>query len=66
MGTLVSVFERSDTYMTNKEKLIKYIHNLTNEETDLIISYLKESASPSTDFQHLPQNNSPQEQEVAF
>ena len=50
--------------MTNKEKLIKYIHNLTNEEADLIISCLKESASFEEVSPHLLLNNSPQEQEV--
>lgn len=51
--------------MTNKEKLIKYIHNLTNEETDVIISYLTKSASFEEVLSHLLQCNSPQEQEVA-
>ena len=51
--------------MSNKEKLIQYIHNLTNEEADAIISFLKESASSGEVSPHLPQYNSPQEQEVA-
>ena len=51
--------------MTNKDKLIEYIHNLTNEEADLIISFLKESASSEEVFPHPPQNNSLQVQEVA-
>jgi hypothetical protein len=52
--------------MSNKEKLIKYIHNLTNEEADIIISFLKESASFEEVSPHLLQCNSPQEQEAAF
>ena len=52
--------------MTNKEKLIEYIHNLTNEEADYIISCLKESASFGEASPHLPLCNSPQEQAVAF
>ena len=52
--------------MTNKEKLIKYIHNLPDEEANLIISYLTKSASFGEVSPHLLQNNSPQEQEVAF
>lgn len=51
--------------MTDKEKLIKYIHNLTNEEADIIISCLTKSASFEEAFQHLLQCNFPQEQEVA-
>lgn len=51
--------------MTNKEKLIKYIHNLTNEEADVIISYLTKSASFEEVSPHLLQCNSPQEREVA-
>ena len=64
-GTLVSVL-KGDIPMTNKEKLIEYIHNLTNEEADYIISYLTKSASFEEASLHLPQNNSPQVQEVAF
>ena len=52
--------------MTNKEKLIKYIHNLTAEEADIILSYLTKSASFGEVSPHLLQNNSLQEQEVAF
>ena len=52
--------------MTNKEKLIQYIHNLSNEEADLIISCLTKSASFGEVSPHLLLNNSPQEQEVVF
>ena len=51
--------------MTNKEKLIKYIHNLTNEEADLIISFLKQSQTVEEVLLHLPQNSSLQKQEVS-
>ena len=51
--------------MSNKEKLIQYIHNLTNEEADYIISCLTKSASSEEVSLHLPQCNSPQEQAVA-
>ena len=50
--------------MTNKEKLTQYIHNLTNKEADLIISYLTKSASFEEVSPPLLLNNSPQEQEV--
>ena len=51
--------------MSNKEKLIQFIHNLTNEEAEKIISFLKSTASPEEFSQLLPQNNSLQEQGVA-
>ena len=57
-------FERSNT-MTNKQKLIEYIHNLTNEEADIVISFLKESASSEEVSQHLPLYIVEQGQEVA-
>ena len=63
MGTLVSNL-KGVILMTNKEKLIDYIHNLTNEEADLIIAFLKESASSEEVSPHLPLYNSLQEQEV--
>ena len=51
--------------MTNKEKLIQFLNNLTNEEADYIISYLTKSAS-FEEVSPLPlQNNFQQEQEVA-
>ena len=51
--------------MTNKEKLIEFIHNLTAEEADRIISYLTKSSSSQEASPLLLQNNSLQEQEVA-
>lgn len=65
MRTLVPILKGA-ILMTNKEKLIKYIHNLTNEEADLIISYLTKSASFEEVSPHLLQNIAPQEQEVVF
>ena len=50
--------------MTNKEKLAEYILNLTNEEADFIISFLKGSASSEEVSLHLPLCTAPQEQEV--
>ena len=63
MGTSVPVL-KGVILMTNKEKLIQYIHNLTNEEADTIISFLKESASFGEASPHHLQYNSLQEQEV--
>ena len=63
MGTLVSKL-KGVILMTNKEKLIDYIHNLTNEEADLIIAFLKESASSEEVCPLLPLCNSLQEREV--
>lgn len=51
--------------MTAQEKLIQFIHSLTNEEADTIISFLKESASSEEVFLHRPPNTVPQEQVVA-
>ena len=51
--------------MTAQEKLIQYIHNLTNEEADIIASFLKEFASSEEASPHLPLNTVQQEQEVA-
>jgi hypothetical protein len=51
--------------MTNKEKLIDFIHNLTNEEAEKIISFLTKSASFEEVSPHLPLNIVPQEQEVS-
>lgn len=50
--------------MSNKDKLIEYIHNLTNEEADYIISYLTKSASFEEVSPHLLPNNSLHKQEV--
>lgn len=65
MGTLVSTL-KGVILMTNKEKLIEYIHNLTNEDADYIISCLTKSASFGEVSPHLLQYNSLQEQEVVF
>lgn len=62
-GTVVSLL-KGVILMSNKEKLIQYIHNLTNEEADIILSYLKESASFGEVSPHLLPCNAPQEQEV--
>lgn len=51
--------------MTAQEKLIQFIHNLTDEEADIIVSFLKESASSEEASPHLPLYTVPQEQEVA-
>ena len=51
--------------MPSKEKLIQYIHNLTNEEAEKIISFLKTTPSSEEVSQRLPQSNFLQEQEVA-
>ena len=63
-GTLVSLLKGA-ILMSNKEKLIQYIHNLTNEEADTISFYLAKSASSEEVYPHLPQNIVPQEQVVA-
>lgn len=52
-------------FMTNKEKLINYIHNLSNEDAEYLISYLKQSQTVEEVFPHLLPCNLPQEQEVA-
>ena len=46
--------------MTAQEKLIRYIHDLTDEEADIIISSVKESASLEEVFLHHLPSNSPQ------
>ena len=63
-GTLVPGLKGVHT-MSNKEKLIQYIHNLTNEEAEKIISFLTSASSSVEVAQHLPQNNSLQEQVTA-
>lgn len=45
MGTLVPVLKGA-ILMTNKEKLIEYIHNLSNEDAEKIISYLTQAQKP--------------------
>jgi hypothetical protein len=50
--------------MSNKEKLIQFIHNLTDEEVEKIIS-LASASSFEEVAQLLPQNNSPQDQVTA-
>ena len=64
MGTLVPGLKGVHT-MSNKEKLIQYIHNLTNEEAEIIISFLKSTSSPEGVALHRPQNSSLQEQVTA-
>ena len=51
--------------MSNKEKLIQYIHNLTNEEAEKIISCLTSASSSEEVAQLLPQSNSQQDQATA-
>lgn len=53
---------RGEILMSNKDKLIQYINNLTNEEAEIIISFLKESASSEEVSPHLPLYIVPQEQ----
>ena len=55
---------KGDILMTSQEKLIQFIHNLTNEEADLLIAYLKESASSEEVSLLHPQNTAVQEQKV--
>ena len=50
--------------MTNKEKLIKYIHNLTAEEADTILAYLTQVQTPEAFAPLLPHCSSLHEQEV--
>ena len=51
--------------MSNKEKLIQYIHNLTNEEAETIISFLKSTQTPVEAVPHPPLCNSQQDQVTA-
>ncbi len=60
----VPILKGAVHYMTNKEKLIQYIHNLSNDEADYIISYLKESASIEDISPLLLQYSSLRKQEV--
>ena len=59
-----SYFERGNT-MSDREKLIQYITNLTDEEVEAFIEFLK--TAPSSEEVSLlpPQNNSPQDQAVS-
>lgn len=63
MGTLVSIL-KGDILMTNKQKLIEYIHNLTNEDAEKIIAYLETVSSSVGVVPPVPLNIVPQEQEV--
>lgn len=51
--------------MTNQEKLINFIHNLTNEEADYLISYLTKVQTLEEVSLLLPPNIPLQEQSVA-
>lgn len=50
--------------MSNKEKLIQYINNLTNEEAEEIISYLETVPSSAIGIPLPLPSNSPQEQTI--
>ena len=51
--------------MTDKEKLIQYIVNLTDAQVEEFISFLKTAPSFEEVLMLLPPNNSQQEQEVS-
>ena len=51
--------------MSDREKLIQYITNLTNEEAEAFISFLKTVPSSEEVVLPLHPNNSLQKQEVA-
>lgn len=57
-------FERSNT-MSDKEKLIQYITNLTNEEAEAFIAFLKKAPSFEEVSMLPPQNNSQREQTIS-
>lgn len=59
-----SYTERRNT-MSDREKLLQYIANLTNEEAEAFIAFLKTVASSEEALMHLHQNNSQQEQKAA-
>ena len=59
-----SYFERRNT-MSDREKLIQYIANLTNEEAEAFIAFLKTAPSFEGGEKPLLQNNSLQEQKAA-
>lgn len=56
-GTLVPGLKGEHT-MSNKDELIQFIHNLTDEDAEKIISFLTSTPSSVEVAQHLPQNNS--------
>ena len=51
--------------MSDKEKLIQYIANLTNEEAEAFIAFLKTAPSSEEASMPLPPCNFPQEQTIA-
>lgn len=51
--------------MSNKEELIQFIHNLTDEEAEKIITCLTSASSFEEVAQLLPRYNSQQEQVTA-
>ena len=51
--------------MSNKYELIQFIHSLTNEDAEKIITFLESTSSLEEVFQLLPQNNFPQDQVAA-
>ena len=51
--------------MSDREKLIYYIKNLTNEEAEAFIAFLKTAPSFEAVSKPLPQNNSQPEQKAA-
>lgn len=59
-----SYIERGNT-MSDREKLLQYIANLTNEEVEAFIEFLKTAPSSEEDEMLLHRNNFQQEQEVA-
>lgn len=63
MGTFV-LFERRIP-MTDKEKLIQCITNLTDDEAEEFIFFLKTIPSSEEGVMLLPQNNYPQDQTVS-
>lgn len=56
--------ERGNT-MSDKEKLIHYIANLTDEEAEAFIDFLKKAPSFEEASKPLPQNNFQQAQTVS-
>ena len=60
-GTLVPGLKGEHT-MSNKDELIQFIHNLTNEEAEKIISCQVSTSTIEDIAQLLPQNNSQQDQ----
>ena len=56
-GTLVPGLKGEHT-MSNKDELIQFIHNLTDEDAEKIISFLTSTPSSEEVSLLLPQNNS--------